>query len=98
MKQLLIPLIKTVETEDSGALSYEFFFNNDESQFYVLEWYKDSEAALGHMGLVNETISKLLEVSQLTRFEIFGKASEKLVQGLTPLGVQFFKHWKGFTR
>jgi quinol monooxygenase YgiN len=98
VKQLLTPLIEMVEAKDSGALSYEFFFNKDESKFYVLEWYKDSEAALNHMGIVKEYLSKLLEVSQVTRFEIFGNASEKLVEGLTPLGAQFFTHWGGFTR
>ena len=98
VKQLLTPLIETVEAKDSGALSYEFFFNNDESKFYILEWYKDSEAALAHMGIVKDPLSRLLEVSQGTRFEIFGNASDKLVQALTPFGAQFFKHWGGFTR
>ena len=79
-------------------MSYEFFFNKNESKFYVLEWYKDSDAALAHMGLVNEMLGKILEVSKVARFEIFGNASDALIEGLTPLGAQFFTHCGGFTR
>ena len=98
VKKVLTTAIETVNANDPGALSYEFFFNHDESRLYAVEWYKDSDAALAHLGIVGKILPKLLEVARVNRFQIFGNPSEGLVQALDPLGIQIITHWDGFTR
>ncbi len=98
VKMLLKTGIETVKANDPGVLSYEFFFNDDESKLYSIEYYKDSEAVLVHMGIIGDLFPKLAEVAPMVRGEIFGNASGELIKALAPLGPKFFKHWGGFSR
>ena len=98
LKKLQTTAIETTKGKDSGALSYEFFFNDDESKLYALEWYKDSEAVLSHLEIVGEILNQLLAVSQPTRFEVFGSPSDELVEALAPFSPKVLNHWGGFTR
>jgi quinol monooxygenase YgiN len=97
-KALLRRAIEAAKTKDLGVLSYDFFLNGGESTIYVVEWYRDSEAVLAHLGTVADILPKLLDVAQVTRFEVFGNPSEALVQDLAPLGPRVVTHWDGFTR
>ena len=81
-----------------GVLSFEVFFNDDESKAYVLEWFKDSEAFLAFLGAIEKELGLLLAVVQPTRLQCFGDASDALKQAITPFGATFYKHWAGYTR
>lgn len=98
VKTLLKTCIETVKAKDRRVLSYQFFFNDDESKLYIIECYEDSEAVLAHVEIIGDLFFKLIEVAPMTRGEIFGNASDELVQALAPSGPQFFKYWGGFTR
>ena len=90
--------IDTCEQKDPGLLSYEFFFNGDESKMYAVEWYKDSAAVMSHMGLVGDTPNQLLEAAPVSRAEVFGNASDELIEAFAPFKAQYYRHWGGFTR
>lgn len=97
-KVLLREAIDLCQEKDMGLLSYEYFFDESESEFYALEWYKDSAAVLTHMGIVGETLNKLLETVQITRAEVFGNASDELIEAFVPFSAKVFRYWGGFTR
>ena len=40
--------MEIVRTKDTGTLQYEIYFNNDQSEYIVLERYRDSEALIEH--------------------------------------------------
>jgi quinol monooxygenase YgiN len=98
VKELLRSLIDTCKKNDPGLLSYEFFFNDTGSEMYAMEWYKDSAAVMTHMGIGGETLNQLLGTIQITRAEVFGNASDELIEAFEPFKAKFTKHWDGFTR
>ena len=98
VRKLQRSLIEICKEKDSGLLSYEFFLNDTGSELYALEWYKNSAAIMTHMGIGGETLNQLLGTIQITRAEVFGNASDELIEAFEPFNAKFFKHWDGFTR
>ena len=98
LKSIQLKAIDLCREKDSGLLSYEFFFNDVESEMYAVEWYKDSAAVLAHLGMVGEILNKLMDIGTITRAEVFGDASAQLIEAFEPFKASFFKHWDGFTR
>jgi quinol monooxygenase YgiN len=49
-KPLSAQCVEIVRTNDTGTLQYEIYFNDDQSEWIVLERYKDSEALIQHTG------------------------------------------------
>ncbi len=98
LKSLQRSLIETCKEKDSGLLSYEFFFNDTGSEMYALEWYKDSAAVMTHMGIGGETLNQVLGTVQIIRAEVFGNATDELIEAFKPFNAKYFRHWDGFTR
>ncbi len=97
-KERMQTLIELVHSNEPETLVFELYFNDDETKCYPLELYKNSEALQFHLKNVSEIFPKLMEVSQLTRIEIYGDATEELKKSVADLGAEVFKHWNGFTR
>ncbi len=97
-KQLGKEYIELVKANEPNMLSYQFYFNDDESRCYALEFYKDSEAVFAHLENVAEVTPRALEVSQIIRVEIFGNVSDELREAVSALNPQINKHWDGITR
>jgi quinol monooxygenase YgiN len=71
---------------ESGALLYDWFINENDMTCTVIETYKDSNAVLAHVGNVNEPLSKLMEISDFV-VEVFGNASVELQNALKEMNV-----------
>jgi quinol monooxygenase YgiN len=97
-KKLADEIIDRVEATEPNTLSYEWFLSNDESKCYVVQIYKDSEAALAHLNNIADLMGPFHKVAPLTGLMIFGSPSGELRQALEPVGVKIFEHWKGVTR
>ena len=97
-KRILSSAVERVRANEPNTLSYEFFFNEDESKCYGLEWYKDSEATIAHVANVGEILGRLFEVSQLTRMEVMGAPSDEAKKLLDSFGAQTYIPWDGLTR
>ena len=79
---------------ESGALLYDWFINENELSCTVIETYKDSNAVLAHVGNVNEPLSKLMEISDFV-VEVFGNASVELQNALKEMKVTPVKYFGG---
>ena len=97
-KDLIAKVIELEQAKGQDVLNYEFFFNDDETTFYAIELFRDSEAVLAHLQRASEIIPKILEVAELTRFEIHGNATAALREAMAPFGAKMFSYWAGFTR
>ena len=98
VKDLLSSAIEDVQAKDFGVLDYEFYFDDGSTKFYAVERFKDSDAVMKHLGIVGETLNKLLEVAPITRAEIFGTPSAELLTALEPFNPRVFARWGGLTR
>ena len=89
-----------VTQKESGALAYEWHLSADRTQCRLLETYADEGAALAHMmgPAVQEMVPKLLEVSRLDGFEVYGYPGAKATEMLAGLGAKIFQHWYGLGR
>lgn len=65
-------------------MGYHWYFNDNESKCYLTEWYADGNGILAHHGNIGEILGKPLEVSTITRFELFGDLNEEVAKGLEP--------------
>src|SRR5581483_3992144 len=61
--------------KETGALVYDWYFSADRKRCRLLETYADAKAMKSnvHGPVVQQLVPKLLEVSKLTRFEVYGE-------------------------
>jgi quinol monooxygenase YgiN len=86
--------------EEDGALAYEFYLDADPRHCRLIEIYSGSDAAFAHCQgrVVQELVPKLLEVSSMTGFSVYGDLSDEAAAMLTQVGAQLFTTWRGFNR
>jgi len=89
-----------VTRKESGALAYEWYLSGDHSQCRLVEIYADEGAVLAHIAgrAVQELVPKLLKLSSLSGFEVYGYPGPKAAEMLAGLGAKFFQHWHGLNR
>ena len=92
-------MVAGTQTEP-GALGYEFSLDEDRRQCRLIEIYSDSDAALTHCKgpVVQQLVPKLLGVSSLAGFSVYGDLSAETAEVLTQGGARLFKTWRGFNR
>jgi quinol monooxygenase YgiN len=85
---------------EPGALGYEFYLDPDQQQCRLIEIYSNSDAALAHCKgrVVQQLVPKLLGVSSLAGFSVYGDLTPEAADILTQAGAQLFKTWAGFNR
>lgn len=99
-KNLAQQLIEVVEDNEPDTTEYQFYLNDDQSKCAVHETYTNSEAALAHNeGIASKTIlPKMLKISQINKFEVYGNISVELEKILSSFNAQKFNIFKGFSR
>lgn len=90
----VIPMVKS----ESGMLGYQWYFNEDESKCYTIEWLANSDAIMAHLGNVGEDLPKFFAFSDITRFEVFGNPNAQTKEALKGLGAVFNGYFDGFTK
>jgi quinol monooxygenase YgiN len=85
---------------EPGALAYEFYLHPEQKQSRLIEVYADSDAALAHCKgrVVQELVPKLLSVSSLAGFSVYGDLSPETAGILKQAGAQLCETWQGFNR
>jgi quinol monooxygenase YgiN len=84
--------------KEPGALGYDWCLSADRRQCRLVETYEDSNAVLAHLTgpVVQELVPKLLDVSSISGFEVYGDPGPKAAEMLTGLGAKIFGLWRGF--
>ena len=97
-KKLFREAIDHTQQKDLGTLSYQAYFNDDETKCYSIEWYEDSQAILNHLDSVGDVAAPLFEVCSTSRFEIFGNPSAEVLKAFEASLPNRYKSWVGFSR
>ena len=98
-KKLAQDMVRLVEANEPDTINYEFYLNKAETSCVVNETYANSEAALAHRkGAIQTILPKILNISKITRFDVYGEPSEELQKVLTSLGAQAYNVLAGFSR
>lgn len=90
IKALLPSFVEKTATEEA---CYYYNFTIHGNELHCREGYNGAAGALAHIANVGEQIGKLLEISDLTRFEIHGPAEEleKLKEPMADLNPIWFE-------
>jgi quinol monooxygenase YgiN len=98
-KSIAQSMIAATQTEP-GASAYEWFFSSDGTRCRLLERYARPEAVLAHLAGagVQEFLPRLLKVSIVAGFEVYGDPGPKGTETLTAFGAEIFQLWQGLDR
>ena len=97
-KDLTKHFTQIVKDNEPDMKGYQWYFNSDETKCYLVEWHTSSESLLVHLQNIGGDLPKLLELSDLSRFEVFGNLSEDASKAVKGLGALVFGHFDGFIR
>ncbi|MBI4498312.1 MAG: hypothetical protein HY689_10470 [Chloroflexi bacterium] len=101
-KSLAQAAIQAVQQNEPKMVGYHWYYSDDQTTCQLLEWYADPDGIAHHIEHIGPLLGKLLEVSQIARFEVFGDISPQSQQALAPFndafGIKYFGHGGGFTR
>ena len=86
--------------KEAGTLTYQLFLSGDRKHCRLIETYVDANATLAHLTgpVVQELVPKILEVSTISGFEIYGNPGRQAAEMLKGLGAEIFESWHGFSR
>ena len=86
-KRLSAVCLEIVRTQDPGTLQYDTFFNEDESECFVIERYRDSEAAVEHAANLRELSAEILAIVDVVHGELLGDPSAEVRANLADVEV-----------
>jgi quinol monooxygenase YgiN len=89
-----------VSRSEPGTLGYEWFASADGKRFRLVETYADANAIEAHfMGpAVQQWVPKIVPVSKVDGFEIYGDPGPKVAAMAGGLGATVFQYWFGLDR
>ncbi len=97
-KEKITATIKAVTDNEPKMMAFHWYTNEDESKFYLLEWFAEAGAIVDHFENVGEALGEFFNYAEITRYEVFGDLSAPSEEIVNSLGANKFKHLTGFTR
>jgi quinol monooxygenase YgiN len=87
------------ETEP-GTLAYDWYLSGDRQRCRLYESYTDGNAVVAHLTgpVVQQLVPKLLGVSKLSGFEVYGDPGPTATEMLAGLGAELFQPWLAISR
>lgn len=82
----------------SPVTSYHWYFNEDESRCGLIEVYPDPSAIVPHLSVVGDVLTKMLSISKISRFDVFGSLDTDTRERIMNMGARLYLPWRGFTR
>jgi len=90
----------TCEPDEPGTLVYRWQMNGTGSRVQLHERFSDEAAMLTHLAgpAATEVFPKLMEIADVSRFDVHGDPSSAAAETLAAFGGTVFSQWKGFDR
>ena len=92
-------MVDTTQTNEPGAINYEWTIAEDNATIHIYERYADSEATMVHLGAFGEKFAERF-MSQVdpTRFDVYGNPNDQVKEALSGLGPVYMTPIGGFVR
>lgn len=86
--------------KEPGALAYDWHFSADRKHCRLVETYVNADALSAHFKgpVVQQLVPKLVEVSSVDRFEVYGDPGPEGTQMLASFGAEIFSDWHSIDR
>lgn len=89
--------LKKLAAKEQGTLHYNYYTNKKETIFSFIENYANSDAAIIHGNNNAKVVAKMLALSSV-KLEVFGNASDALVDSLKGVKPTYFEYGGGIGR
>jgi quinol monooxygenase YgiN len=89
LKRLVARATEIVRTKDTGTIEYAIFINDEGTECFVHERYRDSAAGLEHSANIAHLMQEFLAVCTITG-EVCGNPSPELRKALAAGGVKIY--------
>lgn len=97
-KQLAREMNAIVRTNEPETLQCQWFFHEGDDKWYLTEMFADSDAFLKHLEDTGPKLTEILEIAEVSRFEVFGELSHAAKAVIASFGVRYFTLWDGVNR
>lgn len=97
-KRIAREMTAIVQMDEPHTLQCQWFFHEGEDKWYLTETFPDSDAILHHLEHVAPQLGQLMEIAEVSRFEVFGELSLAARATIASFGVKYFTLWQGVSR
>lgn len=99
VKPLVTEMSDATQTNEEGALAYEWYVSEDGGTVHIYERYADSVAALIHLDNFGRNFAeRFLTIFAPVRLVVYGEPTDQLRDALAGLGATHLGTLGGFTR
>ncbi|MBT8487473.1 MAG: antibiotic biosynthesis monooxygenase [Gemmatimonadetes bacterium] len=97
-KSLMAEMVESTRAE-KGAIDYEWFLSDDGTVCHICEKYRDSAAALEHLGNFGANFAeRFLECLSPTSLHVYGTPSDDVREVMDGFGAVYLGPLGGFSR
>jgi quinol monooxygenase YgiN len=97
-KKLAKEMNAIVRHSEPGTIQCQWFFHEGDDKWYLTEVFVNSDAFLQHLEDTGHKLEEILEIAELSRFEVFGELSHAAKACIASFGVKYFTFWDGVSR
>jgi quinol monooxygenase YgiN len=96
---LMDEMVNGTFDNESGALNYEWNFNEDRTSMHIYERYADSAATMVHLGnFGSKYAERFLQYFAPAGFTVYGEVSDEVKAALAGFGPVYYTPAAGFAR
>lgn len=97
-KNLAREMNAIVRCNEPDTIQCQWFFHEGDDKWYLTEMFADSHAFLRHLEDAGPKLEEILEIAEVSRFEVFGELSHAAKAVIATFGVKYFTLWDGVSR
>lgn len=97
-KKLAKEMNSMVRSNEPQTIQCQWFFHEGDDKWYLTETFASSDAFLMHLEDAGPKLEEILEIAEVSRFEVFGELSHAAKAAIATFGVKYFTFWDGINR
>ena len=94
-KEIATAMNAIVRNNEPDTLSCKWFYHEGDNKWCLTEKFKDADAFLKHLDDVSLQLDQLMEISEVSRFEVFGDLPYAARAAIASFGVKHYTYWSG---
>lgn len=93
-KEIAAQCFTLTKEKDPGTLQYDWFMDENQTEFVVRERYSDSNAVLAHLANLGDLFGKVMRVTDFS-LEVYGNPSEELLKAIATMKPKVYSFYQG---
>lgn len=97
-KKLAREMNAIVQCNEPETIQCQWFFHEGDDKWHLSEMFTNSDAFLKHLEDTGSKLEEILEIAEVSRFEVFGELSYAAKAVIAGFGVKYFTLWDEISR